>query len=95
MDALALDTSQAGNVGIATIIAIVVVGLLLLVFIGKLIARAIIVVLMVALAIVAWQQRHQVADAAKKCDATFFGVHVTPHDPAIKRRCQEITNPNP
>ena len=93
MDVLALDTSQAGNVGIATIIGIVVIGLLLLVFIGKLLVRAIIVVLMVVLAVVAWQQRHQVADAAKKCDATFFGVHVTPHDPAIKARCQQITNP--
>lgn len=94
MDVIALDTSQAGNVGIAAIVAVVVVGLLLVVLVGKLIARAIIVVLMVVLAVLAWQQRHQVADAAKKCDATFFGVHVTPHDPVIKRHCQEITNPN-
>ena len=93
MELSALDTNQANHVGIAVIVGIIVIGLLLLVLIGKLLVRAIIVILMVALAIVAWQQRHQVADAAKKCDATFFGVHVTPHDPAIKRRCQEITNP--
>jgi len=94
MDVLALDTSQADKVGIGVIVAVLVIGLLLVVLIGKLLVRAIIVVLMVALAVVAWQQRHQVADAAKKCDATFFGVHVTPHDPAVKRRCQDITNPN-
>ena len=94
MDVLALDTSQADNLGIGLIVAVLVIGLLLVVLIGKLLVRAIIVVLMVVLAVVAWQQRHQVADAAKKCDATFFGVHVTPHDPAVKRRCQDITNPN-
>ncbi|MFL6161700.1 MAG: hypothetical protein ACJ74U_05675 [Jatrophihabitantaceae bacterium] len=94
MDVLALDTSQASNVGIAAVVAVIVIGLLLVVVIRKLLVRAIVVVLMVVLAVVAWQQRHQVADAAKKCDATFFGVHVTPHDPAVKRRCQEITNPN-
>ena len=95
MDVSALDTSQASNVGIGTIVAVIVIGLLLVVFIGKMLVRAIIVVLVVAAIIVAWQQRHQVADAAKKCDATFFGVHVTPHDPAVKRRCLQITNPNP
>ena len=93
MELSALDTTQADRVGIGVIVAVIVIGLLLLVLIGKLLARAIIVILMVALAIVAWQQRHQVADAAKKCDAMFFGVHVTPHDPAVKRRCQQITNP--
>ncbi|HEU5270064.1 MAG TPA: hypothetical protein VFU36_09075 [Jatrophihabitans sp.] len=95
MDVLALDTSQASNVGVGTIVAVIVIGLLLLVLIGKLLVRAIIVLVMVAAIIVAWQQRHQVADAARKCDATFFGIHVTPHDPVIKRHCQEITNPNP
>jgi hypothetical protein len=94
MDVLALDTSQASNVGIAAIVAVIVIGLLLVVFIRKVVVRAIVVLLMVILAVVAWQQRHQVADAAKKCDATFFGVRVTPHDPAVKRHCLEITNPN-
>ena len=94
MDVLALDTSQASNVGIGVIVAVIVIGLLLVVVIRKVLVRAIVVLLMVLLAVVAWQQRHQVGDAAKKCDASFFGVHVTPHDPVVKRHCQEITNPN-
>jgi len=94
MDLTALDTSQASNVGIGVIVAVIVVGLLLVVLIGKLIARAIIVLLMVVLAVVAYQQRNQIADSARKCDATFFGVHVTPHNQAVKQRCLEVTNHN-
>lgn len=92
VDVSALDTSQAQNVGVATIVVVIVLGLLLAVFVTKLVARAIIVILMVVLALVAYQQRDQLKSAAKKCDATFFGVHVQPHDPSVKQRCQKITN---
>ncbi|HTZ43652.1 MAG TPA: hypothetical protein VMB79_07295 [Jatrophihabitans sp.] len=92
MTPLALDTSQASNVGIGTIVAVVVIGLLLVVLISKLVIRAIVVVLMVVLAVVAFQQRHQLQHDARSCDATFFGVHITPHDQSVKQRCLEITN---
>lgn len=92
VDVSALDTNSAQNLGLATIVAVVVVGLLLAVFITKLVARAIIVVVMVVLALVAWQQRSQIESAAKKCDAHFFGIHVEPHDPNIKKQCQKVTN---
>jgi hypothetical protein len=88
----ALDTDQARNVGVVTIVVVVVIGLLLAVLITKLIVRAIVVVLMIVLALVAYQQRDQLQSAAKKCDATFFGVHVTPHDPTVKKQCQQVTN---
>lgn len=92
VDVTALDTNSAQNLGIVTIVAVIVIGLLLAVFITKLVARAIIVVVMVVLALVAWQQRSQISDAAKKCDAHFFGIHVEPHDPNIKAQCQKLTN---
>ena len=92
VDLSALDTNQAQNVGVATIVVVIVVGLLLAVFITKLVVRAIIVVVMVVLALLAYQQRDQLKSAAKKCDATFFGIHVQPHDPKIKQQCQKITN---
>jgi disulfide bond formation protein DsbB len=94
MTVLALDTSQANNVGIATIAAVILIGLLLVVLISKLVVRAIVVVLMVILAVVAYQQRHQLQHDARSCDATFFGVHITPHDQSVKQRCLEITNPH-
>jgi len=92
VDVSALDTSSAQNLGLVTIVVVIVVGLLLAIFITKLVVRAIIVVLMVVLALVAWQQRSQIDSAAKKCDASFFGIHVQPHDPDVKKQCQKITN---
>jgi len=92
VDISALDTNSAQNLGVATIVAVIVIGLLLAVFITKLVVRAIVVVVMIVLALVAWQQRSQIESAAKKCNATFFGIHVEPHNPTLKQQCQKLTN---
>jgi hypothetical protein len=89
----ALDTTQARNVGLITIVAVIVIGLLLAVLISKLIVRALVILVMLVLALVAYQQRGQLETAAKRCDATFFGIHVTPHDPALKKHCQQLSHP--
>jgi uncharacterized membrane protein len=91
-----LETTQAKNVGIVAIVVIVLIGLLIARFVTKVIVRVIVLIVAVALAFVVYNQRSQVEDAAsnaaKKCDVTFFGVHVTPSDPDIKRQCQKLTN---
>jgi uncharacterized membrane protein YoaK (UPF0700 family) len=86
----AIDTSQAKNVGILTIAAIVLVGLLIATLITKLVVRVVVLVVMVLLAVLVYQQRDRVANAARSCDATFFGVHVQPHDPDVRKACQQL-----
>jgi uncharacterized membrane protein len=88
----ALDTDQAKNVGIVTIVVIVLIGLLIARLVTKMIVRAIVLIVMVVLAVVVYQQRDQVSAAAKKCDGTFFGVHVQPHNATLRKACQDASN---
>jgi uncharacterized membrane protein YebE (DUF533 family) len=87
----ALDSSQVKNVGLGAIVVIVLLGLLLARLVTKMITRVIVLLVVVVLAVVIYQQRDRVAsavsDAGKRCDATFFGVHVQPHDPAVRKAC--------
>lgn len=85
----ALDTDQAKNVGIVTIVVIVLLGLLIARLVTKLIIRAIVLVVMVVLAVLVYQQRDQVTAAARKCDGTFFGIHVQPHNATLRKACQD------
>jgi hypothetical protein len=88
----ALDSSQVQNVGLGAIVVIVLLGLLLIRLVTKMITRVIVLLVVVALAVVIYQQRDRVSsaisDRAKRCDATFFGVHVQPHDPTVLKACQ-------
>jgi hypothetical protein len=92
----ALDTSQVKTIGIAGIAVVIVLGLLIARLVTKIITRVIVLIVMVALAVVLYQQRDVVAkradDAAKRCEITFFGVHVTPSDPTIKKQCQQLAD---
>jgi hypothetical protein len=52
-----------------------------------------VLVVAVVLAVVVYQQRDRVSnavsDAGKRCEATFFGVHVQPDDPAVRKACEQ------
>jgi uncharacterized membrane protein len=89
----ALDSSQVQNLGLGAIVVIVLLGLLLARLVTKMITRVIVLVLAVVLAVVVYQQRDRVADAVadagKRCEATFFGVHVQPDDPTIRKACEQ------
>ncbi len=87
----ALDTDQAKNVGIVTIVVVVLLGLLIARLVTKLIIRAIVLVVMIVLALVVYQQRDQVSTAAKKCDGTFFGIHVQPHNATLRKACENAS----
>ncbi|HEX8094112.1 hypothetical protein [Jatrophihabitans sp.] len=89
----ALDSSQVQNVGLGAIVVIVLLGLLLARLVTKMVTRVIVLVLAVVLAVVVYQQRDRVAsavaDTGKRCDATFFGVHVQPDDPVVRKACEQ------
>jgi O-antigen ligase len=89
-----LQSSQVKNAGIVAIVIIVVIGLVIARLVTKVVTRVVVLVVAVVLAFAVYNQREHVKDAAssaaKNCDVTFFGVHVTPSDPAVKRECQKI-----
>lgn len=88
----ALDTSQVKNVGILAIVVIIALGLLIVRLVTKIFTRIVVLVVVIVLAVAVYQQRDRVAsaanNAAKRCDVTFFGVHVQPHDATIRKACQ-------
>lgn len=91
MTVRALDTGQAETIGIVAIIAVAVAGAVLSAIITAIIGRIVVVVVVVLLAAYVWTQRSEISSAAKRCDASFLGVHLTPSDPALKRHCQNLS----
>ncbi|MDQ1749612.1 MAG: hypothetical protein QOE71_668 [Pseudonocardiales bacterium] len=91
---VALDTSQVKSLGLGAIIVIVLVGLAIAYFVTKVVTKIITIVLVVILGFALYNQRQKVLDAidqtAKKCDVTFFGIHVQPSDANIKKACAEV-----
>jgi len=74
----ALSSSDVTKVGIIVIVALVLIGALLSIVITAIVGRIIVLVVVIALAVVVWQQRTHVKDQIKKCDlsVSFFGVHL-------------------
>ncbi|SOD71598.1 hypothetical protein SAMN05892883_1097 [Jatrophihabitans sp. GAS493] len=89
----ALDTSQAQKLGIGVIVGVILLGLLLSFVVTAVVGRIIILALVVGAGLFIWHQREDIAAAARKCDATFLGVHLTPTDPQIKAQCVKVANP--
>ncbi len=87
MNSLAIDTDQAKTIGIGLIIGVVVIGGLISALVAKMVGRIIVIVLALGLALVVYAQRSGIESAAKNCDATFFGVHLTPSNPQLKQQC--------
>ena len=95
MTDLALTTDQITGVGIGTIAVVAVIGLIIALVVSKIVVKVIVALLVVALAVVVWTQRTAVTDAAKdaarRCDATFFGIHIDPANEQVKQACARIS----
>jgi uncharacterized membrane protein len=88
----AFSTDQAKTVGIFVIAVIIVAGVLLSFLFTKLVARLILGAIVVGLGIFTWTQRGSIDADAKKCDASFFGIHVTPSNATLRQHCEQIAN---
>jgi protein-S-isoprenylcysteine O-methyltransferase Ste14 len=88
MTAAALNSANITKIGIVIIVALVLIGALLSIVLTALVARIIILVVVIGLAVLVWQQRTHIKDQIDKCklDATFFGVHVNAPD-SVQRHC--------
>lgn len=88
----ALDSSQITKIGVGVTIALVVVGVLLSLIITAIVGRVIILVAVVGLGILVWQQRSSIEDHVKKCqlDMSFLGAHVSaPKD--VTQQCEKLS----
>jgi hypothetical protein len=88
----AFSTDQAKAVGIFAIVVIVIAGVLLSFVFQKLTGRLIVIALVVGLGILLWTQRDAIDHDARKCDAKFLGIHLTPSNKQLKQHCQQIAN---
>ena len=89
-DAVALNSNQITTLGVGAIIALVVIGFLLSMVITAVVGRIVILVAVVALGAVIWQQRTEIKHRVDECrlDMTFLGVHVqAPKD--VVKACQD------
>jgi hypothetical protein len=87
---LALDTDQAKTLGIWIIVGVLVVGVISALIIRAIVGKIIALLIVVGLAAYVYVERDNIQSAVKKCDATFFGVHLTPSNPDLKQKCQDI-----
>jgi hypothetical protein len=91
----ALDSSQVQNVGLGAIVVIILLGLLLARLARKMIIRVVVLVVALVLAVAVYQQRDRVAtaisDVGERCEATFFGVHVEPDNPTVRKACEQAS----
>jgi hypothetical protein len=88
----AFSTGQAKTVGIFVIVVIVLAGVLFSFVFQKLTGRLIVAAIVVGLGIFVWTQRDAIDHDAKKCDAKFLGIHLTPSNKQLKQHCQQIAN---
>jgi flagellar motor component MotA len=87
----ALDTDQAKTIGVVVILVVVIVGFVISAIITAIVGRIVVIVVVLLLAGFVWTQRSQISSAAKKCDATFLGINLTPSNPTLKRHCQDLS----
>lgn len=85
----ALSSNQLTKIVIGATIGLLVVGLLLSLVITALIGRLVLLVVVVALGVLMWQQRASIEQRVNRCqlNLSFLGVHVqAPRD--VVARCQ-------
>jgi FlaA1/EpsC-like NDP-sugar epimerase len=82
----ALNANDITKIGVGVIVILVVLGLLLGLIITALIGRVILAVVVIVLAVIVWQQRTSIQHRIdqRKCDFSFFGVHLDPPDSLTK-----------
>jgi uncharacterized membrane protein len=86
----ALDSGQIGKIGIGVIVGLVVLGALISLVITAIVGRILVLVVVVVLGVLVWQQRASIQDHVKKCDPnmSFFGVHVNAPQSVVDQ-CQQ------
>jgi hypothetical protein len=89
--ALSLTEDQVKSLPLVAIAGVILIGLVLIKLVTSMIMRVVFLVIMVAVAPTLWAQRGKALDqldkVSKKCDATFFGIHVDSSDPNVKKLC--------
>jgi protein-S-isoprenylcysteine O-methyltransferase Ste14 len=87
---VALQSDQLTKIGIIATIALVVIGVLLSLVITAIVGRIIVLVVIVALGVLVWQQRANIQDHVNKCqlNMSFVGVHVDA-PVSVVQRCQQ------
>lgn len=89
----ALQADDVTAIGVGIIVVIVVLGFLLSLVFAKIVAKLLVLVVVVGLGFLVWQQRSSVEDKIKEkaCSGyTFFGIHVDPPDDvATSKTCAE------
>jgi protein-S-isoprenylcysteine O-methyltransferase Ste14 len=87
---IALQSDQLTKIGIIATIALVVIGLLLSVVITAIVGRLIVLLVVVGLAVLVWQQRANIQNHINKCqlNMSFVGVHVDA-PPSVVQKCQQ------
>jgi hypothetical protein len=88
----AFSTDQAKTLGIFVIAVVLVAGVLLSLLFTKVASRLVVAVVVVGLGIFIWTQRDAIDNDAKKCDAKFLGVHLTPSSSTLKQHCQQLAD---
>jgi hypothetical protein len=85
-DVSALDAGDITKIGVGVIVALIVIGFVLSLLITAIVGRIIIFAVVIALAVVVWQQRGKIEDkiSAHDCNLTFFGMHLDPPDSLSK-----------
>lgn len=79
----ALQADDVTAIGIGVIVVIVVLGFLLSLVFAKIVAKLLVLIVVVGLGFLVWQQRTSVENKIKDgaCTGyTFFGIHVDPPD---------------
>lgn len=81
----ALQSTDVTKVGIGTILVLLVVGILVFVAVSAIIGRIIVVLVVVGLGLLVWQQRSTVLDHINKCDlkTSFLGIDIQAPDRVV------------
>jgi protein-S-isoprenylcysteine O-methyltransferase Ste14 len=87
----ALGSDDVPKVGIGVILALVVVGLLVFLALSAIIARILVVLVVVGLGLLIWQQRGAVQDRIKNCkfDTSYLGLKVQAPDD-VAAQCKRL-----
>lgn len=90
----ALNSENITKIGLVVIGALILIGALLSIVITKLIGRLVILIVVVVLGVLVWQQRTHVEDKINKnacgLNTTFFGIHLDA-PAAVRQACQKHT----
>ena len=77
----ALNSTDITKIGIGATAGLLIVGFLLSMVLTALVARLIILIVVVGLSVLIWQQRAVIEDHVKKCQLSMSFVGITVHAP--------------